>query len=120
MNLILGLLFFMAGLALISWGAVQAAALYGFRSWFDRQLAGEVARLGREEVEQVIGKIKSGFIRQHILQRLKTYGGHLLVSFVRGEITKYARIGLLAAAAGLLLCFAAFNAAGFMAWFSSI
>jgi len=116
MTIVLGILVFATGLALIAWGTGQAALFYAGRMWFDRQLAGDYTQMARDEIERIIGQVPNAFVRKHIVERLKNYGGKLLVSMARGELTRMARIGLLLLAVGLVLCVSAFNTGALIEW----
>jgi hypothetical protein len=116
MTFAIAVLLFLAGLAAIVWGIVQAILFYVAREWYDRHVAGSIRDMGRDEVEKLIGQVRSAFVRRHILERLKNYGGSYAAGFVRGMITRYGRIGLLVAALGLAMIVAAFNVGALMRW----
>ena len=109
MTFAIAVILFLAGLAAIIWGVVQAILFYLARAWYDRHAAGKISEMGRDEVEKLIGQVRSAFVRRHILERLKNYGGAYASGFVRGMITRYARLGLLVAALGLIALFSSFN-----------
>ena len=119
MAFLLGLFLFIFGLSTFFFGLFQAVIFYAARAWFDRQLSGEVARMGRDEVERIIGNVRSAFVRKYILERLQDYGGKLAVQFVRGEITKFAHIGIGVSVIGVLLVGSAFNLSTALSWIKS-
>ncbi|MGE3245276.1 MAG: hypothetical protein AB7F96_12815 [Beijerinckiaceae bacterium] len=116
MTFAVAILLFLAGVGLIVWGVVQAILFYVCREWFDRNLAEQVAQIGRDEIEKLIGQVRSNFVRKHILERLKTYGGNKAADFVRGIIVRYGRIGLLVAAIGFVAVIASFNVSTLLDW----
>lgn len=120
MTFLISVFLFIFGLSLFCFGLFQAAIFYAARAWFDRQLSGEVARIGRDEVERIIGNVRSAFVRKYVLERLKDYGGKLAVQFVRGEITKFAHIGIGLSAIGVLLVGSALNLTTALSWMKSL